>query len=580
MKTGRSASSGNQSVPPGPQSGAAVKAEAPPSNGPGASQDLAAQVAKPPQGLISVPEAPLGSKPLPAKVVGGHKSEPHFAAFMRVENLSLEIERQGQVSQVEVPALCGKGHNCTMVTAVLLDAEGRPNLLIKGGNTRAAHTMRGRPYVSGGMIGGRWDLNVGADPAGIAKKVGIAEVAEEVGAQVLKGGAFSLGEKLVPTMPSASTEADLPVGVIARLDSGVSITGDGSGMELVGLMKQVVIPAEEALSASRQGEISEGGRFEAYTRRFLDKLGYIPELGAYVHDLPAALKTAFKQHGTLGLGAAVDPRKMDVDAGHESAADISHAPAGAPKPVAHAAQVNGVSFVETNAVEISGFGVMYDAKTDHAVVGADGKAKLIGKVHPNQVLHVDHDLAKVAVYYVDPLRGPMVRMEPIERPVMAAKGTALADEIAYKNENYALVRDDLWELKIPLPLPITLSPAELQAKSAALDIPKLAADGVLQAVAERGLDAQVRTLGSAVFASPGQSDLQFHFLAAELSAPPKNTDGFMPLADALRAVRTEGAGDAGTEAALLRLADSLGWIPSLGMSALRAKKLAGLEENT
>lgn len=537
-------------------------------------QDLGDSAPLAPNGLIYTPPPAALVVPPGAKVIAGHKNAPHFAAFMRVENLSLEIERQGQVSQVQVPALCGMGHNCTMVTAVLLDAEGRPNLLIKGGNTRAAHTMRGRAYVSGGMIGGRWDLNVGADPAGIAKKVGIAEVAEEVGARVLKGGAFSLGERLVPTMPSASTEADLPVGVIARLDPAATITGDGSGMELVGLMKQVVIPVGEALAASRQGEISEGGRFEAYTRRFLDKLGYIPELDAYVHDLPPALQKAFQQHGTLGLGAAVDPRKLDVEAGHESAADISHAPTGAAKPLAQASQVNGVSFVETNAVQIPGFGVMYDAKTDHAVIGEDGQASLIGKVHPNQVLHVDHDLAKVAVYYLDPLRGPMVKLEPIERPVMAAKGTALADQIAYKNENYALVRDDLVEVKVPLPLPITLSPSELQQASAQLDIPKIAQDGVSQALSARGVKAELSTLGSPVFASPGQSDLQFHFFAARLSSPPSAGEHFLPLGEALRAVRTEGVGDAGTEAALLRLADALGWVPSLGMTLKRARKLA------
>jgi hypothetical protein len=459
----------------------------------------------------------------------------------------------------------------------LLDAQGQPNLLIKGGNTRAAHTMRGRAYVSGGMIGGRWDVNIGADPAGIAKKVGIAEVAEEVGAQVLKGGAFSLGEKLVPTMPSASTEADLPVGVIAKLDAGTSITGDGSGMELVGLMKQLVLPADQALAASRKGEISEGGRFEAYTRRFLDKLGYVPELGAYVFDLPPSLRAAFKQNGTLGLGAPVDPRKLSVEGGHESAADISHAPSGAPAPVANAAAVNGVKFLETQAVQVPDFGVMFDAKTDHAVLDSSGQTTLIGKVHPNQILHLDHDLAKLAIYYQDPMQGPMVRFEDVERPIMAAKGTVLADEIAYKNENYALVRKDLAEVKVALPLPTTLSPDELQAKAKDLDTSLLAAKQAKLALKERGIDAELTKLGSPVFASPGQSDLQFHFLAAELQAPPADKRGFIPLSEALRLVRTEGQGDAGTEAALLRLADALGWVPSLGMSAQRAKKLAGLD---
>ena len=391
------------------------------------------------------------------------------------------------------------------------------------------------------------------------------------------GPPVRLGDRVVTSGDGGLLPAGLPVGVIAKLDAGASITGDGSGMELVGLMKQVVLPVGEALAASRDGEISEGGRFEAYTRRFLDKLGYVPELGAYVFDLPAQLRSAFQKHGTLGLGPAVDPRKLDVEAGHESAADISHAPAAPPKPVAHAASVNGVKFLETNAVQVPGLGVMYDAKTDHAVVAENGQTTLVGKVHPNQVLHVDHDLAKLAIFYRDPLLGPMVRFEDIERPVMAAKGTVLADEIAYKNENYELVRKDLAEVKVELPLPASLSPDELQAKAKTLDIPGLARKQAAVALEARGLKAELTTLGSPVFASPGQSDLQFHFLGAELASPPADKSAFVPLSDALRLVRAEGQGDAGTEAALLRLADALGWVPSLGMSLGRAKKLAGLD---
>lgn len=529
------------------------------------------------KGLIDSPEPPSSTRVPSAIAIGGTKNEPHFAAFMRVENMTLEIDRLGTVSQVQVPALCGKGHNCTMVTAVLLGEDGQPNLLIKGGNTRAAHTMRGRPYVSGGMIGGRWDMNIGADPAGIAKKVGIAEVAEEVGAQVVKGGAFSLGDKLIPTMPSASTEADLAVGVIAKLDPGTQITGDHSGMELVGLMKQVVMPVGEALDASRKGEISEGGRFEAYARRFLDKLGYIPELGQYVFDLPKQLQSAFEKHGTLGLGAPVDPRKLAVEPGHESADEVSHAPKTPPKAAENAAAVNGVQFLETKAVDVPGLGVMFDAKTDHAVFEKGGQTTLIGKVHPNQILHMDHDLAKVAVYYEDPMRGPMVRMSEIDRPVMAAKGTALADEVAYKNENYDLVRRDLTEIRIELPLSSELSPEAIQTKANQLDIQALAFAQAEKSLAESGLKIQVQGLGSPVFASPGQADLQFHFFAAKLDAPPADASEFVPLSQALRLVRVGGQGDAGTEAALLRLADALGWIPSLDMSVGRARKIAGLD---
>ncbi len=75
-------------------------------------------------------------------------------------------------------------------------------------------------------------------------------------------------------------------------------------------MKPVLLSVDEAFAQARSGEISEGPRFAAYARRSLDKLGFIPELKAYVFDLPPALKAAFKQNGTLGNGDPVDPRKI------------------------------------------------------------------------------------------------------------------------------------------------------------------------------------------------------------------------------------------------------------------------------
>lgn len=525
---------------------------------------------KPKRGLIDTPSSPLPAMPtLAATAVSAERVGQPFTSFMKVETYDVAISRPGGVETVRVSALRGPGDNCTMVVPMVLDGDGRPRITVKGGSTRAAMELR-KPgqYVMPGMVGGRWDKDVGADPAGIAKKIGIAELAEEIGAKAVKGGAFVLGDQLVPTMPTLSTEADLAVGVLAVVKDDAVIAGDGSGMELVGLMKPVTLSVKDALHAARSGEIGEGARFEAYTRRFLDKMGFIPELDAYVHDLPPAIRKAFDQHGTLGLGAALDPRALAGADGHEDDGGIAHAaPAGGVKPVANAAKVSTVQFVSVNAVPIEGAGAtMLDAKTDHAVATPDG-LQLIGKVHPNQIFHTDHDVAKVVTWFADPLHGPMVKLQATERPVLAAKGELMAKaEGAYPHENRALVRRDVGEVRVELPLGGDLSPAEIMAKAKTIDT---------SALADAAVGKGAVRLGAPTFASPGQSDFMHHFYARPLGAAPEDRAGFVTLSEALRIVRG-GEGEAATEALLLRLADAVGWVPSLGMSTERAQKLAGL----
>lgn len=538
----------------------------PPPVGPAASPVLASTPEKPKKGLIDTPSSPL---PAPvATAVSAERVGQPFTSFMKVETFDVAISRPGGVETVRVSALRGPGDNCTMVVPMVLDGDGRPRITVKGGSTRAAMELR-KPgqYVMPGMVGGRWDKDVGADPAGIAKKIGIAELAEEIGAKAVKGGAFVLGDQLVPTMPTLSTEADLAVGVLAVVKDDAVIAGDGSGMELVGLMKPVTLSVKDALHAARSGEIGEGARFEAYTRRFLDKMGFIPELDAYVHDMPPALRKAFDQHGTLGLGAALDPRALAGADGHEDDGGIAHtAPAGGVKPVANAAQVSTVQFVSVNAVPIEGAGAtMLDAKTDHAVATPEG-LQLIGKVHPNQIFHTDHDVAKVVTWFADALRGPMVKLEATERPVLAAKGAVMAKaEGAYPHENRALVRRDVGEVRVELPLGGELTPAEIMAKAKTIDT---------SALADAAVGGGAVRLGAPTFASPGQSDFMHHFYARPLHVPPEDRAGFVPLSEALRIVRS-GEGEAATEALLLRLADAVGWAPSLGMTTERARKLAG-----
>jgi hypothetical protein len=524
----------------------------------------------PPPGLVNVPETPTIAAKV-AVAISAEKGEPVFKSFMKIDSFKVRVKRPNVegVEEVQVSALRGPGDNCTVVVPIVLAPDGEPRLLLKAGNTRAAHEMRRwGSYVLPGLVAGRWDVKIGADAEAIGKKIGIAETAEEVGAKVIEGGAFVLGDQLVPTTPNNTTEADLPVLVIAQAPDASKITGDMTGMELVGLMKPMLLTVSDAFAAARSGAISEGGRFEAYARRALDKIGWIPELGAYVHDLPKTLQEAFLRNATPGLGPLIDPRKLVNNGAVESDAGVGHGGAP-PKPVNNAAQVDAVTFVEYKSVPLpEGDGVMFDAKTDHAISN-NGARQAIGKVHPNQILHLDYDLAKVGTYYDDPMRGPMVKLELVERPIPAAKGLALADEVKYP-ENHNLTRLDVPEVKVPLPFEPGMSPEEIIAKAKTLDIPHLAEEAIRAKV---GPDADLMRLDAQTFASPGGTDLQYHFYAVKLKAPPTDTTGFVPVSEAVRIMRG-GEGDVETENFLQRLASANAWVPSLGMKRARAEKIA------
>jgi hypothetical protein len=503
------------------------------------------------KGLISVPKSPA---PPTARAVAARLLDAPFDSFMKVRRFEVDVARPGVegVETVKVQILNGPGHNCSMVAPLVLDADGRPSLVLKEGDTRAARALRGEPYVKTGMIGGRWD-KVGADP----KKIGVEEIAEEIGAELVPNGFLSLGDKLVPTMPGESTEADRYFASVVRLTDSLG-AGDHGGMEVVGLMKPVAMDVQDGLRAMDDGRVGEGARARVAYQRALDAIGFVPELDAYVFELPRALKEAFD---TLGLGAPRDLRAATTAApppagpppGPKTDTGPAGAPATGPAVAPKAEQVNDVAFVSQSVLELDDGARMIDAKTQHLATEA-GVAHPVGEPFPNQIFHVPYDRAKVVEHYRDPVRGPMVRLSPVERPVMAAKALALDGERQYKDENTRLVALDVAELKVELD---GAKGAEAGAK-------------VDAAVTARFGDA-ARRLGAACDASPGQSDLRWHFFAAE--AAPGDRAGFVSLAEALASCRG-GEGDAATEALLLRLATDQRWIPQLGMSVDRARKLA------
>ncbi|MGE0495255.1 MAG: hypothetical protein AB7S38_38975 [Vulcanimicrobiota bacterium] len=446
--------------------------------------------------------------------------ETPFDKFLKVKRFRLEVEREGRVEPIEGYFLHGPGHNVAAVAALVFDADRKPHVLLKTGDTRASRAERGEAYVQLGYIAGRLDK----EGAG-GEKIALAETAEEVGGEVVDGTFLSLSTFLSPTMPCESTEAD------AYYLAAVALTGepcgDGGGMELLGLIGPYTAEAGQGLESMDRGDVSEGGRARTLYCRAFDKIGFVPALGVYVQDHPELCA----RFDSLGLGLPVDIRA------HVHGAPIPPARCGSRTLEA---RVNTVEFVQRAELRLEGQTVV-DATTRHAVV-EEGRLTPVGPAFVNQFQKLDYDRAKAVVYWVDPERGPLVRMHPVERPVLAVKGL-LSPSPA--RENTELVRLDVADIAVPR-----------QAS--------------MQTELERQLGLSCRALGSPVSASSGQSDLYYHFFAAEV--PAGESGDFLPLAEAIRLCR-QGQADAHTEALLQRLAADLDWLPTLGMGLAQAREL-------
>lgn len=468
-------------------------------------------------------------------------SEP-FTGYMRVRRYACELsaEDSGLPQAAACNILSGPGHNVSLVAVLMMHPDGRLEAVLKQGDARPARVLRGEPYVKLGAVGGRWDMP-GDDPAAVARR----EVLEELGAPVVDGGLVPLGEAALPTMPGESSEADRYFLALSRLPPNPAPEGDGGGMELPGLIRPVRMSLDELFAAEREGKIGEAGRVRVAYGRALDRLGYIPALGKYVFDLPEDLQ---KRYDTLGLGAQVDLRKL----GEAHPASTSGA------PETEEAQINDVKLLDRVNTHLEEAALLVNARVAHAV-RKDGGLRIVGKPFRIQFLHLPYDRVKLAVWARDEARGPLVLMEWVERLPMAIKGMMMTDEYS-GTERAELMRQDLLEARMHVGVEHRREVIE--------SLSEHAAEAILMA---RGLAGEPRRLGSSVDASPGQSDLRYHYF--QLEVPLGMVDKrFVPLSQALKACRTEAHGDANTEALLLRLAEQTGWIPTLGMSVSAAKE--------
>ncbi|MBI3930174.1 MAG: hypothetical protein HY319_31850 [Armatimonadetes bacterium] len=487
---------------------------------------------------------PVASDPVPAQIavleregappvaipraLGAVPGKVRLDAFMKVRDFDLLVARDGKVTSQTVPVHSAPGHNSTLVAALIVDGSNPPQPVLKDGDMRFARVLAGDAYEKMGFVAGRWD-KAGVDGSGI----GIDEIAEEVGGHALENGLRPLGEQLLPSMPHESTEADQYFVAVIKLDS--SVTGDGGGMEIPGQMGPHVMTLEEGFQAMNEGRVGDSARCRVMYNRALDSIGYIRELGVWVHDVPALAA----RHSTLGLGPVWDPRHLKP----APRSSEEHEEKGDPAPPPAEKVDNGL-LLSCERIPVSDGVTMLDAVTSHAVGD-----RPVRKPMKNQILQVDYGRAKVITYYVDPERGPMVHAGDVERPVMAVKGLALDQERTYKKENTELVRQDLDEARL-----------------------RLGEDPDAQVAA--AFHGQPTRLATASTASSGQSTLYYHFYANEV--PPE--DGFVPLHEFIQACRADAQADSAAEATCELLTENLQWLPTLRMTVEQARQLLPQKE--
>lgn len=454
------------------------------------------------------------------QVVQAEITDTPFNGFLKYKTYTVGVQTGEHISTYKGGFVHGPGHHISAIAAFVFDKQLQPHTILKTGDTRLARAERKEPYVLDGFVAGRMDKE-GAE----SSKIALAELAEEVGGEVVGGTFQPLGKDLSPTMPSESTEAD------AYFMAAVKISGDpygdGGSMELTDLIGPKLSTPMEAIRAMDAGELSESSRTRTMYGRGFDAIGYVPQLGAYVHDHPGLAE----RFDTLGLGEVVDVRaRLQGD----------ELPKPRPKGTNLEARVNDVVTTTREEVSLDSETRMVNAKTKHAV-NENGTITSLDKEFPNQYLQLDYDRAKVAQYFFDEKLGPMVAMTPQVKPALA-----------FAPESPNVIRKDVSDIKIDRSKDIS-----------------------------EQLEGRQRVLGAPSGASAGQTDLYYHFLVDEVKKPEDPfAAGFVTMAEAVKLCRT-GHGDTQTEALLERLSDDLEWIPNLGMSVSQARSLmAGNSDGT
>ncbi len=174
---------------------------------------------------------------------------------------------------------------------VVLKDGARPAVTLRRDRTLVQPDLRTFATVTEMCAGMLEPQDQGAD--GVERRA-VAEAREECGADVSVADVRPLAAPMFPS-PGVTDEKVFFASAPVDADGLAQAGGDGSGMEEG--TRQIVLPLREAIAQCRRGEIPDM-KTEIALLRLADDLGYIPQLDAFVDDLPGDVRARFAPPGS------------------------------------------------------------------------------------------------------------------------------------------------------------------------------------------------------------------------------------------------------------------------------------------
>jgi ADP-ribose pyrophosphatase len=145
------------------------------------------------------------------------------------------------------------------------------------------------------VVAGIVEAGDGAGPEGLCRRAA-EEAFEEAGVRAPPAAFAPLGGETFASPGTSDEKVYYCAGEVRLADRG-SAAGDGSVMEQAASLQEWDL--REAIEACRDGRIPDM-KTEIALLRLADHLGYLPQLGCFIGDLPADLA---ERHTRLGVAA-------------------------------------------------------------------------------------------------------------------------------------------------------------------------------------------------------------------------------------------------------------------------------------
>jgi ADP-ribose pyrophosphatase len=226
--------------------------------------------------------------------------------FLRVARLRLRnTYSDGSRSQVYPCDIVSRpGSDAVVAVLYEVDDEQRIQVVLRDGSRPPIYLRKHKQFEQPDpreytslleVVAGVIEAGDGPGPAGLAARAAL-EAREEAGCAVEPAEFRTLGGETFSS-PGTGDEKVFYCAAPVRFEDRLAPTGDGSVMEESGDV--VLRELADAIEACRDGSIPDM-KTEVALLRLADQLGYIPQLGAFVDELPEPWRRRYRRLGIDG----------------------------------------------------------------------------------------------------------------------------------------------------------------------------------------------------------------------------------------------------------------------------------------